>query len=605
MTLLSGHSVAEDRTHRPVGADVRHFGPFVLRRLLGKSSFTMAWLAHDRRVRRDVMLMLPRQPTSDPVELRKWLDAARRLSRLEHPRLAQTIDLGAWESWPYVVCERPPGTLTVSEWLAEQSWPPAREVAGWCADILDGLAYAHEAGFTHGDLGFHSLVLDRHGRVSVWGFGLGPCEAAADGDPADGLQRRHRQADAQRDVLSVGLLLHGLLAQAPAMGEPNLPAVIRRLSHEILRLPWDVPQPIPEALRAIVNRATDRHVLRRYLNARSLLRALQGWVQVHDAQAQGGALALLVERMSQVGPLPARPGLAQRVSLVASMDRQRLEDLADLLLQDLALSLELLRGVNSAQFGARQDGAVTTVRRAMQLVGVKGVCRAASALRNWPGPLHPEQAAMLEDAMHQAFLAGHLAELLTPAGVEPEGCLLVAQLQHLGRLLGLYHFPDDMAQIQALMRPTAVRDGQEGAPVPGMSESAAAMAVLGVDLGGLAAAVVRHLGLDAGLQEMMRPLPRDTSIHCPKHMDGWIRLIASCANELLDASRLTAASQPAARARIAGRYARTLGCSAKNLEAALNEGQRRLLGHLASRRDRARSQPSALHASTEKMVDEP
>lgn len=605
MTHSSGNSAAEDRAQRASGADMRRFGPFVLRRLLGKSSLTMAWLVHDQRVRRDAMLMLPRQPAKDPVELRKWLDAAHRLSRLEHPRLAQTIDLGAWESWPYMVCERPAGAMTVGEWLAEQPWPPAHEAVSWCVDILEGLAYAHEAGFAHGDLGFHSLILDRHGRVSVWGFGLGPGEAAADGDPADALQRRHLQADAQRDVLTAGLLLHGLLAQAPVLGEPNLPTVIRRLGQEILRLPWDVPQPIPEALRTIVNRATDRHVQRRYLNARSLLRALQGWLQAHAAQDQGGALALLVERMDQVGPLPARPGLAQRITLVSGMDRQRLDDLADIVLEDPALSLELLRSVNSAQFGARQDGAVTTVRRAMQLVGIKGVRRAAGSLRNWPGPLHPEQAVMLEDAMRQAFLAGHLAELLTPAGVEPEGCLLVAQLQHLGRLLGLYHFPEDMAQIQALARPAAAGDGQGGPPIPAMSESAAAIAVLGVDLRGLAAAVVHHLGLDAGLQEMMRPLPRDRSIHVPKNMDGWIRLIASCANETLDASALAEPGRPAALAKIAGRYAKPLGCSAKDLEMVLKEAQRRLHAHLASRRGRAENRSSALRASTEKMVDEP
>ena len=39
-----------------------------------------------------------------------------------------------------------------------------------------------------------------------------------------------------------------------------------------------------EALRAVTNRATEREPTRRYLGARSLERALQGWI---DAQAEG------------------------------------------------------------------------------------------------------------------------------------------------------------------------------------------------------------------------------------------------------------------------------------------------------------------------------
>ncbi|MEX8520778.1 MAG: serine/threonine protein kinase [Leptothrix sp. (in: b-proteobacteria)] len=572
-------------TDRASAAGVRRFGPFVLRRLLGKSSLTMAWLAYDQRVQLEVMLMLPRAAIGDAAEVAKWLDAARRMARLQHPQLAPVLDLGAYEAWPYVVCERPDGAVTLAEWMAARPSTEPCDVAQWCADALEGLAYVHEAGMSHGDIGLHSLMLDKSGHVQVWGQGLIHGCAAVDGDPADAQQRQHQRADAERDVLAMGLVMHGVLAHAPALGEPDLPAAMGRLERDILRLPWDLPQPVPEALRAIVNRATDRHPQRRYLNARSLLRALQGWRQVHGAQEQGGALALLVDRLPQLGHLPARPGLAQRVKQLAGMEQQPLEQIVDLVLQDPALSFELLRVVNSAQFGAHQDGSVGTVRRAMQLIGVQGVRRAASALRAWPGPLRGGQVQRLERALQRACLAGHAAELLTPAGIEPEGCLLAAQLQHLGRLLVLYHFPDDAVQMQGLMSP-APGPGAEAAVVPGMTESAAAMAVLGVDLRGLATAVVRHWGLDAGMQAMICPLPRDKVVYSPKTVEGWIGLIASCANELVDTSMMPTTIRAQAQARVTSRYAKTLGYSAEDLASVLLDARTRLAAHLAVSADR-------------------
>ena len=72
-----------------------------------------------------------------------------------------------------------------------------------------------------------------------------------------------------------------------------------RVDREIVRLGWTTPQPVPDALRAIANRATEREPQRRYLGARSLQRALQGWL---DAQAAGGdgVLGLLLDRLHSV-----------------------------------------------------------------------------------------------------------------------------------------------------------------------------------------------------------------------------------------------------------------------------------------------------------------
>ncbi len=142
-----------------------------------------------------------------------------------------------------------------------------------------------------------------------------------------------------------------------------------------------MPRPLPEPLRAIANRATDRQPRQRYRNARTLARALEGWLD-HESHQDGDAHAQLIERVRQIGVLPALPGAAARAARLALMERQHTEELAGLVLRDPALTLELLRAVNSAQVRGTQvsgNGPVLTVRRAIAMIGLDGVRRSALA----------------------------------------------------------------------------------------------------------------------------------------------------------------------------------------------------------------------------------
>ena len=139
---------------------------------------------------------------------------------------------------------------------------------------------------------------------------------------------------AERDVLALGLLLHHALGGLPALEQPDTGAVIERMppvGREIVRLPWTNAHPVPEALRAIVNRATDRQERQRYRNARTLERALSGWLKV-DGEPGGGPIVLLLDRMRAVGLLPAMPGGAARAARLALMERERTNELAEIVI---------------------------------------------------------------------------------------------------------------------------------------------------------------------------------------------------------------------------------------------------------------------------------
>lgn len=572
---------------RPAAATsvARRLGRFELRQLLGKSSGTMVWLAHDPRSNQELMLTLPRVQPATPAAMERWQDEVRLAARLNHPNLAHVIEIGVQEHWPFVAVDRALG-VTLPEWLAAHANPPPIEAVGWLCEALQGVAFAHEAGSAHGDLQLHHLIISEQGSVRVMALAAAGAAVPAGEDPARANDRgialdpnrlRAQREMAERDVLACGLLLQHLLTSQPALEEADTALVIARLppiGKELVRLPWTTPHPIPEALRAIANRTTASQARQRYLNARTLLQALDGW-RTAEAQDTGGPLALLLDRMRTIGHLPAMPGVGGRVARLTAKEGQRTDEMAEQILQDMALSFELLRQVNSAQVQGTQvagNGPVLTIRRAIALVGLNGIRQAASTLRVWPGPLTPAGAQAMQRTIDRARLAGHTAQVLCPAGYDPEVIFLVAVLQNLGRLLVQYHFSDEAEQIWQLMRPVPPpANAEPGTPEqPGMTEAGASYAVLGVDIEALGAAVAKHWGLGEDVQHMIHRLPRDRAARTPDGDADTLRTAASAANDAVDAVSLLPATRIAhGLGLVAQRYGRALEITARDLQEAL------------------------------------
>ena len=560
----------------PRPAALRTFGRFQLLRLLGKSERTMAWLVRDKRSDQELMLVLPRTQRQGAEASERWAQVVRKGARLDHPNLAHVVEVGIHDGWPYVAYD-PYDASTLKDRLSSKGMPAA-DAAQMAIQALQGLAFAHEAGLAHRDLQPYLLLVGDTGTVRVAGLEVADdLGAAAD----DGTRQaavepggiRAQQDAAQRDVLALGLLLHHALAGRPALDEPDVTLAATRLppvGREIVRLPWDSPQPVPEPLRAIVNRATDRQERQRYRNARTLARALEGWIR-SDAALGGGPLAMLVDRLRVAGTLPSLPGVAERAARLAMMERQRTSELADVVLEDFALSFELLRTVNTAQVRGAQvsgSGPVLTVRRAIAMLGLNGVRRAALGLRPWPGPLGEPAAGELERLIARVKRAGHLAIALRPAGYDAEVVYLVTLLQNLGRLVAHYHFPDEAQQIRRLMQPAAPQRAGD-AEEPGMSEEGASFAVLGVDIETLGLAVARHWGLDDSVIHMIHRLPAATHVRSVENDDEMLRAVGSCANEVMDALALPAAQQATALQKVVVRFGRALGIGLREIKEAL------------------------------------
>jgi eukaryotic-like serine/threonine-protein kinase len=581
---------------RPPTTGLRQFGRFKLRRLLGKSEQSMVWLVFDPRHKQDLLLTLPRSRPPSELTIDQWLRDAERAARVKHPHLTHVVEVDQQEHWPYVAVDAANGK-TLNEWLAENPHPTPADAVFWVCQILEGLAFAHDAGVFHRDLQLHSILISERNQVRVMALEMALKMTWADplweSKRNDMLDRpavnslnlqRFEKASMDHDVLSVAMLLHYLLCGSFALDESDFSVAIARIppaGHERVQLLQQTPHPIDDALRAIVNRSTATQEKQRYLNARSFFRALSGWRESFRLDA-AGPIDLMIEKVRQLGHLPAMPNVVSELGQWINLQGQRTDEIAEHILQDTALSLELIRQVNSAevrQARAFSDDVVLTVRRAVALLGIEGIKRCSETLHTWPGPLSGDKDACseMEGALVNARLAGHVAKILRPAGYDAEAIYLVTVLQNLGRLLVQYHFAEEAKQIRMLMQAShnlALEPRTEIDSTSGMSEAAAAYAVLGVDVETFGVAMARHWGLGKEIEHMIRALPKSRPVHQPDNDLDVIRAVASAANETVDAITFLSTSKiNGALENIARRYTRLLNTQTHTLQIALQEAR--------------------------------
>jgi hypothetical protein len=565
----------------------RPFGEYTLRRRLGRSQRMSVWLGDALRLEQEVLVMIAQRSVSGAMAVQDWLLNTRQAARVTHPHLAHPIEASVHEHQAFIVFDRALGRTLPEHLAAMPVAPKPLDVVGWICQVLEGMAFAHDAGVAWSDLQLEHVLISPAGLARLMPFPSTPWDLMDSprqgGIPAGQSASELMRGRTQANVLAVGLMLHRLLGGRPALDEPDLGMALQRLppiGPEAVRLPTQTPHPVPQALRVIANRATAAHSPHRYLSARTFLGALQAWL---DAQTEGASnpVQAVMSRAQSVGILPAQPGTADIRSALESADGCHVEALSGPILGDIALSLEVLRRVNAGRTRWGDDDAVISMRRAVALLGAKGLAECLDRMQVWPGPIDSEAASTLEQAMVKAARTAAVARSICPAGYDSEVVHLVASLHGLGRLLLNYHYPAHAEQVRQLMRPMPpqAHEPPGSASHPGLSEADAVQAVLGMSLSELGCGVVRTLGLGDELGSMLRPWENDRSPKAHVSDSDVLRAAACAANESVDAwMNLPLSQHPAAIQTICQRYGRVLEIGPTQLSEALSAAWQSLRG---------------------------
>jgi hypothetical protein len=236
-------------------------GRYLPLRPLGSGGMGSVWHARDEKRGREVALkIVPREGTAGPRAEREAAAAA----QLKHPACIRAYALARDEGHVYIAYEYVPGrTLRHALADGELDDEAAVEVA---AQVLEGLAHAHERGILHRDVKPSNVLLADGPGVSVrlldFGLALMTEEETltAAGDVPGTLayispeRLSGKPAEPATDVWSVGVMLWEALAHRHPFGGGRFLEVAKRIGRGAPSLASARPD-LPRALVKLVDRA--------------------------------------------------------------------------------------------------------------------------------------------------------------------------------------------------------------------------------------------------------------------------------------------------------------------------------------------------------------
>jgi HD-like signal output (HDOD) protein len=350
---------------------------------------------------------------------------------------------------------------------------------------------------------------------------------------------------------------------------------IYRVVHEQLSLPTQLPSSVDDRLRSIVNRSLALDPQQRFANVREFQAELEQWAKAAAPQADSASgaaassnstLEFLLRRMRHKSDFPALSDSVVRIQSMATSESESVNSVTNEILKDVALTNKLLRLVNSAHYA--RGGNISTVSRAVTLVGFNGIRNMALSLVLLEHMQDKTQAAQLKEEFLRSLMAGSIAGELCPVQRESEEAFIGSMFQNLGRLLVQFYFAEEATQVRALVQ--AKKD-----PI---TESAASMRVLGLTFEDLGLGVAKAWGLPPGIQRCMRKPVGAVPSAAPPDPGERLRWIAIAANEIADALLHCTTQEADARITLVSRkYAHTMGVKPADVLASTVKARKKLI----------------------------
>ena len=261
----------------PAGTRV---GRYEILSLLRQGGMGEVYAANDCSLGRRVALkILPKNRTSDPDRVARFVREARASSTLNHPSIVSVHDAGSDGDVHFLAMELIDGK-PLSEWMRRRSNVAQRvEVM---AQIADGLAGAHGAGIVHRDLKPDNIMITSDGRAKIVDFGVAKLtERATERSALSGIttptsrvgttaymspeQIEGKPLDHRTDVFSFGTVLYELLTGV----NPFAAAQYADTIHNVVHLEPSLER-IPRQLQRVVRRCLRKEPGLRYDSMRDV-----------------------------------------------------------------------------------------------------------------------------------------------------------------------------------------------------------------------------------------------------------------------------------------------------------------------------------------------
>jgi serine/threonine protein kinase len=509
-------------------------GRYEIRGELGSGGQGTVYLGFDPKTRRKVTIKVLRFDPPSSARNRVVFETAKRLRAITHPGVVPIIDSGEMGSDAYFVYESvAEGDL--GRLLRQGGALSAAKALGILRPILDAVAALHRAEYFNCDLKPSNILLDAAGVPRLVDLGVasrlslaGSSSLSFSGTPAylapEFIDQRHFGPAA--DVYAAGLVLFEMLTGRPAVCGDSVGEMLQRIREEDVRLPEDTR--VDERLAAIIHKAVARDPVLRFHDIKQFAKALDEYLAPEESSATEVArgettLAFLLRRMRHKNDFPALSESVAAINRIASSETERADKLSNVILKDFALTNQLVRLVNSAYYRPAVGGTISTVSRAVAVLGFETTRNIAISVLLLEHMQNKSISRQLKEDFIRVNLAGLLARKLATDTRQQdlEQVFICAMFHGLGRLLAHFYFPEESAEVPGVM--TRKQCGEE----------AASRQVFGISFEDLGLAVAERWGFPPVILNAMKKLPPGP-VPSVNTLEDRLRVFAAFANEVCD-----------------------------------------------------------------------
>jgi serine/threonine protein kinase len=271
-------------------------GPFHVLAPIGKGGMGTVYLARDSRG--DTLVALKVLPPKRAREEERLLARFRRememCSRVAHPHLAWTYEVGVSQGCYYIALEYIPGK-TLFRLINEEGPLATPRAARLFAEVASALDHAHNQGLIHRDLKPSNIIITPHDHAKVLDLGLAlvegeaPTDREVQGGPgyvvgtmdyiAPEQTEDPGKVDARSDIYSLGCTLYFCLTgRAPFTGGTAQEKIQRHRHEEPPPIPQFNPS-VPPAFIGLVRKMMTKNPDHRLRSAAELQARLEEWAE--------------------------------------------------------------------------------------------------------------------------------------------------------------------------------------------------------------------------------------------------------------------------------------------------------------------------------------
>ena len=483
-------------------------GRFEIIRVLGEGSQGTVYLANDPRLQRQVAIKSLRIAEAHPEQVQALINEARIVSKLQHPNIVALFDAIEHAGQHYLVFEYVAG-MTLAGLIRKDGRLEKNRAVSIVVALLDGIAYAHGKGVIHRDMKPSNIMLDGNGVPRIMDFGIATTSGAqqeSQGTPNYMAPESitNKASNPGSDIFAVGMVLYAMLTGKPAAQGTSVKELLHNIVNTPFALPSEANPEVDEQLDGIVMQALAKNPRERYADAHAMRQALENYLNpkmeagATEGDSKQSTLEFLLRRMRHKSDLPALSQAIQSINDITASDNENLHTLSSAILKDFALTNKLLKMLNTATYSQFQ-GSISTVSRAVAILGFDGVRNLAMSLILFENLQNKAQAAQLSDELVGTFLNGLIAKRIAGhSGVrDAEEGFVCAMFHHLGRLLTTFYLHEESVEVKKRMQ-------QQG-----ISEETASAAVLGLSYEDLGIGVARSWHFPEKIVASMRRVKED------------------------------------------------------------------------------------------------